>query len=490
MKPFVIILTLSLALLSIQSQAQESDIQAYLTYSKFYSPQQGNYVENNLAVKGSSLLYKKTENGNFKSKLAITMIFRKNDSIVSFKKYNLFSPALDDTSNIDFNFVDQKRFQLDTGSYNFQLKLMDVYKDTTPMVFEMPVIVDFSDEQIEISSIQLVESFKKSDKTTVFTKNGMKIIPYISEFYPKNINTLTFYSEVYNTDDVLGKDKGYLATYYLESYESNEVMDQYSGFKRMKAQAINVFLHKFDISSLPTGNYNIVVEIKNRKNERIAIKKKFFQRLNPDVNYDLANLEAVNVNKRFTEQMKRDSLMKYIPALDPIAGSMDKIFVRSDLKKKSVKTMQKFFLNFWQAEDPENPEKAWVNYQKQVQEVDKFYGTGIKDGYETDRGRVYLQYGPPNTISERDHEPSSYPYEIWHYHKLNENQWNKKFVFYSPDLVTNDYELIHSNAIGEVYNPTWQYLLNKRNSITNDPYETQNPDHWGSEAEELFENPY
>lgn len=490
MRSLILFLIISLALLANSSMAQGSNIQAYMTYSNFFSPKQGNYIETNLAVKGNSLAYKKDEEGKLRSKLTITMIFKKEDSIVSFKKYNLFSPEIKDTSDINFNFVDQKRFSLDTGEYNFELKIMDAYKDSITRTQEMPISVKFNKNEIEISSIQLVESYDSSKKKTVFNKNGMKIIPYISEFYPQNVKSLTFYSEIYNSDKVLGKDKGYLVNYYLESYESNEIMDQYSGFKRMKGKPVNFFMHKFDISSLPTGNYNLVVELKNRKNKRISIKKKFFQRMNPDVSYDLANLEAVNIEKSFSRKMSKDSLLKYIPTLDPIAGNMDKLFIRSDLEKKSLKTLQKFFLNFWNSQNHISPEKAWVEYYQNVKEVDKFFSTAIDEGYETDRGRVYLQYGAPNTINKRDHQPSSYPYEIWHYQKLTKSQWNKKFVFYNPDLVTNDYKLIHSNAIGETYNPTWKYRINKRNSITNDPYNTQNPDHWGSEAEELYNNPY
>lgn len=485
-------LILIIGLLSFVSllHAQKQDMQAFMTYGKFYLPNKGNYLEANLAVRGSSLTYNKTENGTFKSKLKITMIFSRNDSVISFEKYNLFSPELTDTSNIKFNFVDQKRFRLDTGAYDFELRLMDAYAESDPLVYETPVFIQFNKDQIEISSIQFVESYKKADKPTAFTKNVMDIIPYMSDFYPAGVDAMTFYTELYNTHKELGKDNGYLVNYYLESYESNAVMDRFSGYKRMQAKPVNGFFHKFDISQLPTGNYNIVVEIRNRENEQLAMKKKFFQRHNPDVNYDLANLEAVNVDQSFTEDMNRDSLLKYIPALDPVADNMEKLFIRSELERKELNTLRKFFLNFWLTKDYEKPEKAWAEYHNRLRQVEKFFSTSISRGYETDRGRVYLQYGEPNTITKRDHEPSSYPFEIWHYHQLTKSQWNKKFVFYNPDLVTNDYELIHSNAIGEVYNPTWKYQINKRNSITNDPYNTRNPDHWGSEAEDLYENPY
>ena len=134
------------------------------------------------------------------------------------------------------------------------------------------------------------------------------------------------------------------------------------------------------------------------------------------------------------------------------------------------------------------PAKAWAKYFIEVQKVNHAYRTMIRKGYETDRGRVYLQYGPPNNIAAVNSDPNSYPYEIWHYYTLS-NQRNKKFVFYEPDLVTNDYELIHSDAIGEVNNPAWQLVLNKRSDSTNDPDATKGQDYFGGKANDYFNNP-
>ena len=33
------------------------------------------------------------------------------------------------------------------------------------------------------------------------------------------------------------------------------------------------------------------------------------------------------------------------------------------------------------------------------------------------------------------------------------------FVFYEKDLVTRDYRMLHSNAIGELQNPRWKQIL-------------------------------
>jgi hypothetical protein len=83
-----------------------------------------------------------------------------------------------------------------------------------------------------------------------------------------------------------------------------------------------------------------------------------------------------------------------------------------------------------------------------------------RHGFETDRGRVYLQYGPPTELHESRFEAGTKPYEIWQYNIIPNNETNVVFVFYDDDLVSNDYHLIHSTATGEVYNEQWKLYLN------------------------------
>ena len=116
------------------------------------------------------------------------------------------------------------------------------------------------------------------------------------------------------------------------------------------------------------------------------------------------------------------------------------------------------------------------------------FATGIKKGYTTDRGRVFLKYGEPNTRSVFPSEPNAYPYEIWHYYKID-NFSNKRFVFYSPDVVTNDFPLLHSDMPGHINYPQWRVQLHKR---TNQPIDMDTEGqggHYGSRANDYYNNP-
>ena len=60
-----------------------------------------------------------------------------------------------------------------------------------------------------------------------------------------------------------------------------------------------------------------------------------------------------------------------------------------------------------------------------------------------------------------------------------------------PDLVTNDYSILHSDVPGEVKNENWNATLNSRNSTNGniDDPNSGNRDHWGTNSSTLFKNP-
>ena len=71
------------------------------------------------------------------------------------------------------------------------------------------------------------------------------------------------------------------------------------------------------------------------------------------------------------------------------------------------------------------------------------------------------QYGPPNDIQSFPSDNNKYPYELWTYNKLGV-QPGVIFVFWDPDLTTNEYRLLHSTKYGEPNNPRWRVDLVQR----------------------------
>lgn len=489
MKRFFLLILTGL-LLCHSSHLVAKNLQAYLNYNIFNVPGSGPFIETYLSVAGQTVNYVSNDQGMFQGSIEVTFIFRQKDEIKDFDKYQLFSPEVADTSNIDFSFIDQQRYFIPQGDYDMEIIIADMHAEKKPFSAIQPVSINFDDQKICFSGIQLVKSFSRATEQNILTKGGYDLIPMVHNFYPETLSKLTYYTEIYNSDAVLGTGEKFLAICTIKSFETGNTLKDYVSYRRFDAGSVVPVLIDYDISRLPSGNYTISIEVRNKQNEMIGQNELFFQRSNPNIQYNLEELASIEVNATFSSRIQdNDTLQEYINCLDPIATELEKTFIHKQSKSADLKTKQQFFYNFWSSRDMVSPEQAWIKYYEQVQIVNKVYKTQISKGYETDRGRVYLKYGPPNIISESYNEPSSYPYEIWHYYELGKNQRNKKFVFYTTDMITNNFKLLHSDAIGEISNYKWEIFLNSR---WYDPYNVDAqhaPDIYGGKADDYYRNP-
>jgi GWxTD domain-containing protein len=179
-----------------------------------------------------------------------------------------------------------------------------------------------------------------------------------------------------------------------------------------------------------------------------------FDRFNPTFEDVVVDFSQTVIDPRFFEELPKDSLFYYLESLTPISSRADVAQIFTLIDKKDIELAQKYFQAYWIRTNPEGPTDAWIKYKKSVLAVQKEYGTLLMPGYKSDRGRVFLQYGPPNAKIQRPNEPGEYPYEIWQYYKIASFS-NRRFVFYNPMGVGNEYVLLHSDLPGELFNNRW-----------------------------------
>ncbi len=478
------------------STGVNAQINAYFSHCAFNTPDNKPYVETYLSVFGNSASFVKNSAGKYQGKVEVGTIFSQNGQIKASKKYILMSPELNDTLKRP-NFIDQQRFSLEAGEYEFEQMITDKNINGKTFSVKKKITIDFPSNKINISDIELLTSFIKSDVQSAVTKNGYDLIPYMADFYyPEDVNEILFYAEVYNTKTLLGENEKYLMNYYIEGYENKKMLSKFTAFKRETTGEVGLLLSKFNISNLPSGNFNLVVDCRNKNNELVAQKKVFFQRKNPNAKMDMADLSGVTIENTFASRINgKDTLADFIKSLRPIASESEKDFINTQLKLADTKLMQQFFYNFWQSRAALTPEEEWTKYYQLVKAVNAKFGTFNYRGYETDRGRIFLQYGAPDKREEAPSEPNAYPYEIWLYYKLvdksklNPSQTNKQFVFYSRDLVTNNYQILHSDALGETHDANWEMKLHARTVQSNDFEKKDAPEHYGGNSHDTFGNP-
>lgn len=79
------------------------------------------------------------------------------------------------------------------------------------------------------------------------------------------------------------------------------------------------------------------------------------------------------------------------------------------------------------------------------------------DGWLSDRGRIYIQYGPPEEIVDIQTPVDGDPFVVWYYHSVREGT---VFVFSDEDN-DHEYRLVHSNAEKERYDYDWDLTLQR-----------------------------
>lgn len=480
-KLLLLVVSTFLALSSIVG----TNMQANFNYCTFYNQTEGPFIETYLSFVGESLVYMKNENGKFQSGVEVTLIFKQNEKVIDFKKYILSSAEYEDSLAVKTNLLDQQRISLPNGDYDFEISLRDVNTDEKPFVNIQKLKIDYSNSKLLVSDIELIETFKKTEEKSILSKSGYDLLPYTSDFYDESFDKIAFYAEVYNAKEQLGEDEDFLINTYIESYETKNVVGNFKSFKREKAKSINVVFNSFNIEKLPSGNYSLAIDVRTKTNELLTSKKIFFQRSNPEANPLLISDDYIT---SFVMEIPTEKIQGYIKCLGPISSNTELSFAKNQVDANDPELMKQFFYNFWLTRNAQTPEEEWKKYKELVDITQREYATSIKKGYETDRGRIFLKHGKPNTISEMKNEPSTYPYEIWHYYSV-EGRSNVKFIFYNPDIISNDYPLLHSTLPGEIFNSQWKVDLHQRTNATR-KIDQENPREYSQDrTEEYFALP-
>lgn len=465
-------------LLSFQSFSQ---LKAYLDTKQFYDPQIGNYVEIYMQFVSSSLKYEGKTDG-LQGKVAIRLNVSQKDSSYFSDLYILESPIMKDSIVEDF--YDVVRFAIKPGKYDFKIELSDVIDEKSKAIkAESELVVKDLSKNISLSDLEIAEFARKSDENSNFTKSGIYILPRLTNYYPSELNKIPVYFEVYNSN--LLNDSIFILKQIVRNVETSEELFDYEYYSKHFKSTVVPIIRGVDITTLPTGNYELEFSVLDRSKKVQFSQSYTFERTNIlDQNLNLDNLV---LDPAFQNSITDDSLDYYLESLIPIAKQSEILNIISTLKTKNKEVARKHIQGFWVKTSATNPYEAWISYKQQVQFVQKLYSNNFQDGYETDRGRVYLKYGAPTNVIQKETSPSEYPYEIWQYNKI-ERFSNKRFIFYNPDLVNNTYRLLHSDMLGEVKNQGWQAALSKRNTVNGsiDNPNLYKQDHFGGNSNDLF----
>ena len=234
-----------------------------------------------------------------------------------------------------------------------------------------------------------------------------------------------------------GKDK--IPTRGFRVREIGEGVDvKITGFIDKGEYEVNIFLSNSTISDSLIQRFSGVGE-RGYFNETIFIPATKFSALKNDFRIEL--LQGKNkAEKRSSFTIYKPGISSYVFDID-IALKQMKYILRNDERSKlnvrSKEDKEELFYSLWKERDP-TPQternELMEEYYERVSYVNEHFD-GWQPGWETDRGMIYILFGPPDEIQRTNSSTSNSSlwndgtninslYQIWSYYSIS-----KQFVF-------------------------------------------------------------
>ena len=321
--------------------------------------------------------------------------------------------------------------------------------------FSVPIdLQPIENKRVSLSDIELCTSIVSvsKDSTGRFIKNTYEVKPNPSRIYGVEQPVVYYYVEAYNL--LKNTSPNYFTKVTVTNSVGREVITR--GRTKNRVNESNVEVGALQINTLRTGAYTLSFTIIDSvDNSNYTSSKRLFI-YNPQLPMDsLTTGTEGSVLASEYAAMTEDELDLEFAQLKYISSRAE----QSQYKNvKGVDAKRKLLYDFWNRRnnnqsDPNTIQKT--EYFKRVDYANEHFRAGFKDGWKTDRGRVFIVYGPPDEVERHTNEVNSKPYEIWTYNSI---QGGVIFAFGDRSGL-GDYDLLHSTHRDEMQNQNWMNQL-------------------------------
>ncbi len=428
-----------------------------------YKGEKSNYIEFYFYIVGSTLTQKQVDSVNSQSSVNIQIALKLDAKVVKTESFVLKSEASLDPLSISA----VKKVEISNGLYDLEVKIQDENKVENAATYKSSIIVDFNHLNLRQTDPLLLSSFKADGSRGQLEKNGyaLEVLPF--QFYDETQNELIFYNEIYNTEKIIPAD--FTLSYGIEkNFAAPNEKPLVEGKKNLKSTAFIVNVMTADINRLESGSYKLVVTLRNAAEKILSQKEIFFQRQSPEKIVATESLSDDAILKEFVGQMDGVQLQTALKSIIFKVEKEEQNTISSLLSGLDLMAKRRYILTFWSKINPTLPEQAFDEYAFQMRQAEKMYGTGAGKGFETDRGRVFLQYGRPDDVILVEKNQNAPTYEIWIFNRIEKTQQeNVRFLFYTPSVSTANFQLLHSTCFGEKQNASWQNDLYRNSPPAN-----------------------
>lgn len=413
----------------------EGEIQFYTDYAVFMGDAGISHTEFYFMVFADQLTVT-----NNKAKFEIEAeITDASGNEITGSKWTTEADVIQDSLSVAKVIYDQWNQSLPAGRYSLKVKIEDKEGERKGSLQHSVLVDDFAKEGFNISNIEFVNRVDETGSESPFKKANKTVIPNPSRRFGLLNPVLYTYYELYAPGKLVGAKANIR---YSITDESALIIKDYPVIETDIKGTSAGFNHGLNVSRIPSGIYELNVEVEiPAENKKVTAARRF-----EIIQKDFTELKpALSVNDAETFE----KLLKLIGDKNQI-----KIYKQLQLNAKA-----EFIVQYWKNVDPTpgTPENEFLEkIQQRFIYANKNFSWGGIPGWETERGRVLIQYGMPDEIEKYNSEADRVPYEIWQYMQ------EKNFYFVFGDINSNGrYILLHSNKDGEISNENWQSEIKK-----------------------------
>ena len=359
--------------------------------------------------------------------------------------------VIKDTSQASMRstFVSMLGIVLPFGEYALEVMVVDSLAPRRRDSLSLPLSMRPYGTAVSISDIELCSNIKQSDqKNELFFKNSLEVMPNPTLVFGVASHPMMFnYSEIYNLDPL----KSYTVKTQILAQDGKVIKETSKQRKYGVRHAVEP--GTTNVASIQSGRYRFRLILGDELGVPITQMEKTFYLYNPHI--QIAQAAAASIKATEFAGMSSGELADEFRRAQYIATDPE---IRTFAQITSEEGRREFLAKFWTEVENGRLGRAPVLrmvYLQRVLAADQRFRGMNRDGWRTDRGRIYILYAEPDEIERFPTSSDSKPYEIWHYYSI-ENGVEFDFVDRSG---FGDYQLVNSTKRGELRDDDWQRFL-------------------------------
>lgn len=422
-----------------------------LDYARFRNDDRSGYLEIYYAFYPNLVTSDPSPDGGNVGWVVLTerLTERATGSPVVFERHMMPIRVRDTTQlNAGLTTVSQTGYALPYGSYTLLVMAVDSLNTQRRDSISLNIDINPIGPDVTVSDLELCSSIKEGSGGGAFVKNTLEVVPNATLMFGVTGHPVLFqYAELYNLPPAVP----FTLSTTLQDARGQTVRKSTRTRSFSAAHAVDV--GTMNISSIPSGRYSLVYQVLRDSTVEVARTSKVVYLYNPHLQPKTVSATSLKASEMagltFEELGDEFHKARYLATDQEAQG-----FARLG----TAEARREFLARFWTEVERGRggfAEITRVDYLQRVGVANQKFRVHGREGWQSDRGRVFLLYGEPDDKERVPSNEDTKPYEIWYYNQIESGV---QFIFIDRSGF-GEYILAHSTKRGELQDESWQRLL-------------------------------